>query len=97
MLSWLDAGEAQKFGTALALFFMEKMPLEANQNEGKFKAKAQQVLVKMAQQAETFRRTNKLNAYKKAKLGNAFKWQLKDAGYDPVYVDELTEWLVLRL
>ena len=97
MLSWLDATEAQKFGTSLAQFFMERMPLGFDQKEKKFAAKAQQVLVKMATQAEQFKRGHKLNMYKKAKLGNAFKWALKDAGYETVYVDELTEWLMLRL
>ena len=97
MLSWLDATEAQKFGTSLAHFFMEKMPLGFDLKEKKFASKAQQVLVKLAQQAEQFKRGHKLNTYKKAKLGNSFKWTLKDAGYDSVYVDELTEWLMLRL
>ena len=97
MLSWLDAKQAQEFGTSLARFFMEKLPLGFDAKEKKFAGKAQHVLQKMGQQAEDFKRDHKLNTYKKAKLGNAFKWTLKDAGYDPVYVDELTEWLMLRL
>jgi hypothetical protein len=38
-----------------------------------------------------------MNMFKKAKLGNAFKWFLRDAGYDTEYVDGLTEWLMERL
>jgi hypothetical protein len=35
--------------------------------------------------------------YKTAQMGNAFKWALKDAGYDDAYVDRLTEWLVINI
>jgi hypothetical protein len=35
--------------------------------------------------------------YKTAQLGSSFKWTLNDAGYDPVYVDELTKWLLTKL
>lgn len=97
MFGWLDARQATEFGTSLAEYFMERMPLGFDLKEKKFAAKAQQTLVQMTRKAEEFRRGHKLNMFQKAKLGNAFKWKLKDAGYDAIYVDELTEWLMLRL
>ena len=51
----------------------------------------------MALQVERFKAENKLNTYKKAKLGNAFKWALKDAGYEAAYIEKISEWLMLRL
>jgi len=48
-------------------------------------------------QVQQFKKDRRLNVYKKAKLGNAFKWSLRDAGYDVDYVNELTEWLMLRV
>jgi len=96
MLNWFDAKEARAFGESLAVFFAERIQVNSDLKEKKFTAKAQQVLTKMAQQTEQFKRTHKLNVFKKAQLGNAFKWKLRDAGYDQTYVDELTEWLMLR-
>ena len=96
MFSWFDAKEARVFGETLASFFSERVPLNSDLKEKKFSAKAQQVLNKMSLQANQFKQGRKLNVYKKAQLGNAFKWKLRDAGYDHGYVDELTEWLMLR-
>ncbi len=96
MLSWFDAKEARAFGETLAAFFAERIPADSDLKEKKFAARTQQVLAKLAQQVEQFRRVHKLNVFKKAQLGNAFKWKLRDAGYDQAYVDELTEWLMLR-
>ena len=96
MFSWFDAKEARTFGESLAAFFAERIPADSRLKEKKFTAKAQQVLSKMALQVDQFSKSHKLNVFKKAQLGNAFKWKLRDAGYDQAYVDELTEWLMLR-
>ncbi len=96
MLNWFDAKEARAFGESLALFFAERIPADSNFKEKKFAAKAQQVLGSMGTQVDKFKQAHKLNVFKKAQLGNAFKWKLRDAGYDLTYVDELTEWLMLR-
>lgn len=96
ILSWFDASEAKKFGELLAQFFMEKSSRIAAKKAGKFIAKAQEeLLTNMSQQLVNFKLEHKLNIYKKAQVGNAFKWKLRDAGYDPQYVDQLTSWLML--
>jgi hypothetical protein len=97
ILSWFDAAAATDFGTTLATFFVQRVPLDAKMTEKKFAAKAQEVLKKMALQIDRFKAENRLNTYKKAKLANAFKWSLKDAGYDAAYVDRLGDWLTARL
>mgnify|MGYP003510247192 CR=1 FL=1 len=83
ILSWFDASEAKKFGTSLAHFYMERIPLETLGVKNISLSKRQEVLGKMFQQMARFRLEHKLNIYKKAKLGNAFKWTLTDAGYAP--------------
>ena len=97
VLNWLDARAATEFGSTLATFFNQRVPADAKLSDKKFAAKTQEVLGKMALQIDRFKVHNKLNTYKKAKLGNAFKWALKDAGYEATYVDKLSEWLMLRL
>ena len=51
----------------------------------------------MAEQIGDFKLENKLNLYKKAQLGNAFKWALLEAGYSGKDVDELTTALMHQL
>jgi len=40
-------------------------------------------------------REHKLGWYKKAKLGNEFKWELKEIGYDEKFIDVATEGLIV--
>lgn len=96
MFSWLDARDAQKLGISLAEFFVARIPLETPNKKSKSTEKKQEVLNTMFSQIQQFKMKHKLNIYKKAKLGNAFKWKLLEAGYDPALVDELTKVLMLK-
>jgi hypothetical protein len=39
----------------------------------------------------------KLNVYKKAKLGNVFKWKLKELGYSTEFSERATKEIITRL
>ena len=97
MLKWLDAKDEQAFGKSIAQFYIERVPFESPFSKKKFATKTQDTIKKIDLQIQQFRSTHSSNVYKKAKLGNAFKWALRDAGYDNEYVDELTELLMLML
>ena len=45
--------------------------------------------------AAEFNREHKRGWYKKAKLGNEFKWELKEIGYDEKFIDVATEGLIV--
>ncbi len=91
LFSWFDAREAKEFGASLARFHIERIPLDKTRSP----AKQQESLNKLFQQMVQFKLGHKLNIYKKAQLGNVFKWELKEAGYDPEYVDQITKKLML--
>jgi hypothetical protein len=95
VLSWFDASEAKEFGASLAHFYIERIPADDSGGKNKSISKKQEVINKMFQQMERFKLEHKLNIYKKAQLGNAFKWALKDAGYNLEFVDQLTKNLML--
>lgn len=97
MIDWFDAKEAQEFGTELARFFIENVPPASSAKKDKSLGRKKEVLGKLIHKVERFKTQSKLNFYKKAKFGNAFQWALKDAGYDSVFVDELTKELLLKL
>ncbi len=97
MIDWFDAKEAQEFGTDLARFFIESVPMTSPDKKDKSLGRKKEILGKLLHKVERFKKQSKLNFYKKAKFGNAFQWALKDAGYDSVFVDELTKELLLKL
>jgi beta-mannanase len=97
LLRWFDARNEKKFGTTLAQFFIERSAATSPDKPTKFiEKKQEELLSKLTQQLLAFKQNNQLNIYKKAQVGNAFKWTLKDAGFDNDYVDQLTSWLMLR-
>ena len=94
---WFDASEAKELGASLARVFMEKAVIDDSNMKSKLVAKKQaELLSNLSRQVVHFKLDHKLNIYTKAKLGNAFKWTLRNAGYDSKYVDELTTWLMLN-
>lgn len=96
-LTWFDASKAKAFGTSLAQFFIARIPVDSNVGEKAFAQKADKILGQMSLQVLKFKQEQKLNSYKKAQLGNAFKWSLRDAGFSVAYADKLTKWLMLQL
>ncbi len=96
VLGWFNADEAKKFGASLAQFYIDRIPADESGGKGKSVARKQEVINKMFDQLARFRLEHKLNIYKKAQLGNAFKWALKEAGYHPDFVDKFTKELLLK-
>ena len=47
--------------------------------------------------AYQFNRENRLGMYRKAKLGNTFKWELKEMGYEEKFIETATEGLIVYL
>jgi hypothetical protein len=96
MFKWLDAGEAKAFGESLAVYFMERVPLDQAGRKGKTMDRKKEVVDKLLFQIQVFKSKQTLNFYQKAKLANAFKWKLLDAKYDPEFVDGLTKLLTVK-
>ena len=96
-LSWFDAKEAKDFGETLAQLLIERTPAEGTLGEGRLTKKHTAMLHQLDRHVVQFRQQHKLNVYKKAQLGNRFKWTLKEKGYDAGYIDLLTNWLMLQL
>lgn len=94
---WFDAKEAEAFGNMLAEFYDEKFreteKAAGHQKLGKQQKLVAQVLLK----AQQFKLNRKLNPYKKAKLGNAFKWKLRELGHHAELIDQMTKDLMLAL
>ena len=91
VLNWFDTKEIDKFADAISADFLARFPpseIEAQKRKGaaRFKKARDAVFA----QTEDFVRAKSLNMYKKARLGNRFKWALKEAGYPDKFIDSLT-------
>ncbi len=95
ILPWFDASDAEKFGQSLAQFFIQKVLVAAEKK--KKIDKPLEGVDKMYLQIEQFKLNNKLNIYKKAKLGSAFKYELLAAGYESEFVNQVTKGLMQKL
>ncbi len=96
-LNWFDASEAEKFGQSLAQLFIAKIPVVIEPGKKGSIADQFKVVEQAHTQIEQFKQNNKLNIYKKAKLGSAFKFELMAAGYKPEFIDQLTKGVLLKL
>jgi hypothetical protein len=53
------------------------------------------ILEETFHRAVEFRDQHRLGIYKKARLGNAFRWELTELGYSKMFVETATEGLVV--
>jgi len=98
IFEWFNAKESKAFGKSLAQFYAQRAATEADRKSKKFvERKQRELLDKLGQRVTLFKSKNRLNVYKKAQVGNSFKWHLLDVGFEPSYVDELTSWVTYKL
>ena len=55
------------------------------------------ILEDVCTKAAAFRSEHKLGVYKKARLGNTFRWELEELGYTKKFIETATEALVVYL
>lgn len=97
MFSWFNAKKEIEFGQELAKLFETEMPIEIGKKQEKTVQRRKRTLEKILLSIQSYRNTNTLNIYKKAKLANAFKWYLIDAGYDDEIIEEITNVILTHL
>lgn len=95
---WFSTASASEFGIRLAQNYAREFALiNSETNKSKREKKRNKLLASMLADAKDFNAANKLNIYKKAKLGNAIKWTLKDLGYDDKIIDSLLKEIFIAL
>lgn len=95
MLSWFDCREVDAFADGIVADLVKRVPPGAVGAAAKKAAQRLRTTQDMIfSRAETFAGSHRLNLYKKAHLGNRFKWALREAGYPDEFVDALTHELV---
>jgi len=95
---WSRRREIDAFATALAQDLGRRFPPKSEERTDKgAKPQLSSITDGLYAQAVRFRQDKELGIYGKAKLGNTFRWRLKEIGYSRRFIDDVTHALVLRL
>jgi hypothetical protein len=98
LLKFLDTKEIEEFATTLAADLGRRFPpaSEARTDPGA-KNQVKVILEGLGARAVRFHKEHKLGVYKKAKLGNVFKWKLRDLGFSEEFAEHATKEIITRL
>src|SRR5690242_20297052 len=98
LLQILNTKEIEEFATVLATDLGRRFPpaSEARTDPGA-KNQLKVILEGLGARAVRFHREHKLGVYKKAKLGNTFRWKLQELGYSVEFAERATKEIVTRL
>lgn len=97
MLQWFSTKKSVAVGKELAAMVKELVPSDPAMPAAKLASKTNYAKEKMQKRLRTFRQEEVLNFFKTAKLLNAFKWELKDAGYAEDTINGLVSWIFIGL
>ncbi|HTN93919.1 MAG TPA: hypothetical protein VMJ33_05010 [Gallionella sp.] len=94
ILDWFNAGDAVSFANEIVRDVNRLFP-PADQKgkpipEKEYKRKFESLVTRI----RAFSSKHKLNIYKKAKLLNTIKWEMKDAGHEETVIKEFISFIV---
>jgi len=95
MRNWFDTKDMDEFARSIAAELIKRVPpssLDSGKKNtaGQLKSSHHAIFTR----AENFARTHPLNIYKRARLGNSFRWALREGGYPRDLVEAWTYELV---
>jgi len=93
-----DTRELEEFATTLANDLGRRFPpaSEARMDPGA-KHQIKVILEGLGARAVRYQLEHTLGVYKTAKLGNVFKWKLRDLGYSEEFAERATKDIITRL
>lgn len=98
LLQWFDTREVDELARSIAAELVKRAPpssLEAHTKKAADRLRNTHDAI--FSRAGKFARTHKLNIYTKARLGNQFRWALREAGYPREFVEAWTYEIVLLI
>ena len=94
----VSSKQVDEFAKGLAQEIAKRYPPTMDKGEGERRISAKRlttILEEVVKNATAFRDEHKLGLYKKARLGNTFRWELAELGYSDKFIEVATEALVL--
>ena len=95
----VSSKEVDRFAKELAGEIAKQYPPELDKSGEKMLSEKRltRILEDVCNQAAAYKNEHKLGVYKKARLGNTFRWELEELGYSKKFVETATEGLVVYL
>jgi hypothetical protein len=98
VLGWFDTKEADQFAKAAVDDLAGRIPPSDGKRRGIITPqRVRNAHEAIISRAAAFARTHSLNWYKKAHMGNTFRWALLERGYDKEFVDTWTRNLLVAV
>lgn len=98
LLKIFDTKELEEFATGLAADLGRRFPPASEARTDPGAAHQIKVILEgLSARAVRFHDQNKLGVYRKAKLGNVFKWKLKELGYSDEFAERATKEIITKL
>ena len=86
---WFDTTAAIAFAQGLASDLNRLHPPTDDTKSENVRRKDRKRLDRIVLRTQAFAQQHKLNVYKKAKILNTVKWQLRDAGQEKAFIDDI--------
>jgi hypothetical protein len=86
---WFDARESVAFARGIVTDINRLFPASTQKRKPASTKKDQKKFDSLVRRTRAFAQQHKLNIYKKAKLLNTIKWELRETGYDEALIDEI--------
>ena len=99
LLSSFSGKAVDDFAKTLALDLAKRYPpaLDKGGERKLSQKRLTTILEETFNKAVAFKNEHKLGVYKKARLGNTFRWELQELGYSEKFVETATEGLVVYI
>jgi hypothetical protein len=86
---WFDAREAVAFARGIARDIDRLFPRTPQKGKPSSAKKDRKKFDSLVIRTRTFAQQHRLNVYKKAKLLNTIKWELRDAGHEETRINDI--------
>jgi hypothetical protein len=96
-LTWFDTTEAERCALAIAELVIKGYPASERKKSHKAVSHRAKVLDQVFGEVRQFQQTQRPNFYKKAKLGNVFRWKLAENGFDAEFIKDLTHQVLVQM
>ena len=99
LFGMISSKEVDAFARELADDLASRYPptLDQSNAAGLSEKRLSPILDEICNKALAFKNQHKLGVYKKARLGNTFRWALEERGYSRMFIETATEGLVVYL
>lgn len=95
IFKWFDTTEVDELARSIIAELIKRVPPSAlDSHDRKAASRLRNTHDAIFARAGKFARTHDLNIYKKARLGNKFRWAIREAGYPSEFVESWTYELV---